>query len=111
MEITITEQAAEKIKKFKEGKKGFVKLKYDTEDCGCVMCGVTNLWLVSELDDQDDYKVVTNDEEIYVEKSKEVFLDDRLSIDYNVKSNCFVLKSPQQYINPRMGFFDKTNKE
>ena len=73
MEILITEHAQKEINERKNDKAGYVKLKYDTDECGCVMCGVSNLWLVPELDD-DDYEVKTNHESIYIEKSKEVFL-------------------------------------
>ncbi len=106
MKITITDRAAEKILEFRKGKQGLLKLKYDTEECGCVMCGVTNLWIVNQLED-DDYAVETNHDSIYVEKSKEVFLDDILTIDFHNGMNCFQLKSPNQYLNPRMSIFDK----
>ena len=82
---------------------------YDAEECGCVMCGVTNLWLVNELE-EDDYEIQTNHGGIYVEKSKEVFLDDVMTIDFNRASHCFQLKSPNQYLNPRMSLLDKTSK-
>src|SRR3954471_24626198 len=91
MQITITDDAAEKINQYRVGKDGLLKLKYDTEECGCVMCGVTNLWLVSDLED-DDYRVETNNGGIYVEKSKEVFLDEVLTIDFNEAAHCFQLK-------------------
>ncbi|KAA9026202.1 iron-sulfur cluster biosynthesis family protein [Niallia endozanthoxylica] len=106
MEIKITDRAAEKISEFRTEKQGLLKLKYDTEECGCVMCGVTNLWLVNQLED-DDYAVETNHDTIYVEKSKELFLDDILTIDFHDGTNCFQLKSPNQYLNPRMSIFDK----
>jgi len=107
MKITITDHAAEKINQYRIGKDGWLKLKYDTEDCGCVMCGVSNLWLVHELE-SDDYEIKTNNGSIYIEKSKEVFLDDTLTIDFNEQAYCFQLKSPNQYLNPRMSFFDKS---
>ncbi len=107
MNITITDKAAEKINKYRVGRNGWLKLKYDIEDCGCVMCGVTNLWLVSKLE-EDDYEIQTNNGGIYVEKSKEVFLDDVLTIDFNETSHCFQLKSPNQYLNPRMSLLDKS---
>ncbi|MCQ6273796.1 iron-sulfur cluster biosynthesis family protein [Bacillus sp. V3B] len=109
MKITITDQASEKINQYRRGKEGWLKLKYDAEECGCIMCGVTNLWLVSDLED-DDYKVETNNGDIYIEKSKEVFLDEVLTIDFNDATYCFQLKSPNQYLNPRMNFFDKTKQ-
>lgn len=108
MEISITERAQERIEKLIKDKQGYVKLKYDSDECGCVMCGVTNLWLVSDLE-SDDYEVKTDRGSIYIEKSKEVFLDEDLTIDFNEKTFCFILKSPNQYLNPRMSFVDKTN--
>jgi uncharacterized protein YqkB len=109
MKITITDGAAQKIKQYRIGKKGWLKLKYDAEECGCVMCGVTNLWLVSELE-EDDYEIETNNGGIYVEKSKEIFLDEVLTIDFNEAAHCFQLKSPNEYLNPRMNIFDKTTQ-
>ncbi|MBU8879211.1 iron-sulfur cluster biosynthesis family protein [Bacillus sp. FJAT-29790] len=107
MEITITETAANKIKERVAGKNGYIKLKYDTEGCGCVVSGVTALWLVNEID-EDDREIKTNAGSIFVEKSKEVFLDENMKIDFSEKANCFQLKSPNQYLNPRMSFFDRT---
>jgi uncharacterized protein YqkB len=107
MEITITEKAAEKIKSRIAEKSGFLKLKYETEGCGCVVSGVSALWLVNELDD-DDRELQTNKGSIYIEKSKEVFFEDNMKIDFSEQANCFQLKSPNQYINPRMSFYDKT---
>lgn len=107
MEIALTEMAAEKLSERIAGKDGFIKLKYDIDGCGCVVSGVTALWLVNDLD-EDDREIKTNAGSIYAEKSKEVFLDDDLTIDFSVKANCFQLKSPNQYLNPRMSFIDKT---
>lgn len=107
MEILITEEAQERINRLIKDKEGYVKLKYDTDECGCVMYGVTNLWLVSDLE-SDDYEVKTNQRSIYIERSKEVFLDEQLTIDFNEKAFCFILKSPNQYLNPRMSFVDRT---
>jgi uncharacterized protein YqkB len=107
MKIVITENAAKKIENYRKEKQGFLKLKYDTEDCGCVMCGVPYLWIVSEID-QGDYEIQTNHGGILIEKSKEVFFDEELTIDFNENAHCFQLKSPNQYINPRMGLLDKT---
>ncbi|WP_026582910.1 iron-sulfur cluster biosynthesis family protein [Bacillus sp. J33] len=107
MEITVTETAAEKLSERMAGKDGFLKLKYDIDGCGCVVSGVAALWLVGELD-EGDREISTSAGSIYVEKSKEVFLDENLKIDFLEKANCFQLKSPNQYLNPRMSFFDKT---
>ena len=107
MEIAITEAAAKKIEEKMAGKSGYLKLKYDTDGCGCVVSGVTALWLVNELD-EDDREIKTNIGSMYIEKSKEVFLAENLKIAFSEKANCFQLKSPNQYLNPRMSFYDKT---
>lgn len=107
MEITVTDIAAKKIEEKKGQQKGFLKLKYDTEGCGCVVSGVTSLWLVDEID-EDDRDIQTNIGPIYVERSKEVFLNENLKIDFSPNANTFQLKSPSEYINPRMSFLNKT---
>jgi uncharacterized protein YqkB len=48
--------------------------------------------------------VETNSLPILVEKSKTVFLDEELKIDFSSSSNTFQLKSPGQIINGRMNF-------
>lgn len=107
MEIKITEKATQKINDKISDKKGFLKLKYDTEGCGCVVSGIASLWFVSELDD-DDEALQTNGIPIYIEKSKAVFFDEQMKIDFTETANCFQLKSPNQIINGRMSFWDKT---
>lgn len=108
MNITITEIAAQKIDEKINGKQGFLKLKYDIEGCGCVVSGVPTLWLVTELDEDDDTAIETNEQTVYIEKSKAVFLDEELKIDFSLDANTFQLKSVGQYLNPRMAFVDKT---
>ncbi|HLO10688.1 MAG TPA: iron-sulfur cluster biosynthesis family protein [Pseudoneobacillus sp.] len=108
MEIKITDKAAVKINEKISRKEGFLKLKYDIEGCGCVVSGVPALWFVSELD-EDDEKVKTDGIPIYLEKSKAVFFDEQMKIDFLEQANCFQLKSPNQIINGRMSFWDKTN--
>lgn len=107
MEITITDAAIKKIGQRIDGKVGFLKLKYDTEGCGCVVSGITALWLVDNLEDED-MAIETNDITIYIEKSKAVFLDEKMKVDFSESSNTFQLKSPNQILNGRMSFYDQT---
>ncbi|MDQ0225012.1 heme biosynthesis protein HemY [Bacillus sp. 7586-K] len=107
MEVTFTKEAIAQIEpKFTENKNRMLKLKYDTEDCGCVMCGVTALWLV-EKPEEDDIRIETNGMPVYVEKTKMVFLDDKLTISFNETANCYMLKSPSQILNARMSLLIK----
>lgn len=107
MKITITESAGNKLKERMAAKSGYLKLKFDIDGCGCVVSGVPALWLVDKIDD-DDCEMKTNAGSLYIEKSKEVFFDENMTIDFSEKANCFQLKSPNQYLNPRMSFFDRT---
>ncbi|WP_163101077.1 iron-sulfur cluster biosynthesis family protein [Peribacillus alkalitolerans] len=108
MIITWTDTAKAKLIEKTQEQDGYLKLKYDTEGCGCVVNGVPTLWFVSELDD-DDQKVETNAGDIYVEKSKQIFMDDIMKIDFVKDANCFQLKSPGGMLNPRMGFVKKVH--
>ncbi|MEH6995178.1 iron-sulfur cluster biosynthesis family protein [Neobacillus drentensis] len=103
MEIMITAAAAEKLNERINGREGYLKLKYDTEDCGCAVNGVIALWFVPELD-ADDITFETNERNVYIEKSKTVFFDEKMTIDFSKASNTFQLKSPQQILNGYMSF-------
>ncbi len=103
VEMTITEHALEKINEKMTGKEGHLKLKYVTEGCGCVMSGVPTLWFVDQVED-DDIAVDTNDMTVWMEKTKLVFFDDVLKIDYSDQAQTFQLKTPNQMLNGRMAF-------
>jgi uncharacterized protein YqkB len=109
MEVTLTEAAARKIEEKTAGKTGYLKLKYDTDGCGCAVNGVTALWFVSETDSEDE-EIITNSGSIFVEKPKKVFLDEKMKIDFLESANCFQLKSPGEILNGRMSFLDKTKQ-
>ncbi len=107
MQVTFTKEAIKQLTpKLNENSERLLKLKYDTEGCGCVMSGVTALWLVEELD-QGDIKLNTNHVPLLVEKTKMVFLDEELTISYNETAKSFMLKSPSQILNPRMSLLVK----
>lgn len=106
MEIKITAAAVEKINEKTAGREGFLKLKYDTDDCGCAVNGVIALWFVPEAE-SDEIAFETNDRTIYLEKSKMVFFDEQMKIDFSKTTNCFQLKSPQQILNGHMSLIIK----
>ncbi|WP_328103998.1 iron-sulfur cluster biosynthesis family protein [Peribacillus simplex] len=106
MYIEWTETAAEKIAHKVQGQEGYLQLKYDTDGCGCVVSGVTALWWVNEPEEGTE-KVETNGIPLYVEKSKMIFLDEVMKIDFVPEANSFQLKSPNQILNPRMSYFNK----
>lgn len=102
MNISFTDQAVKKLmKELATAENRYVKLKYETDGCGCVMTGVPVLWLVKEIE-EGDMKIATNFVPVYVEKAKLIFLDDELKIDYHEQKQIFTLTSPSQIYNPRM---------
>jgi uncharacterized protein YqkB len=101
MEILITEPAAAKINEKTKDYKGFLKLKYDTEGCGCAVDGVAALWFIPELED-DDIAIETNSQTVYVEKAKMVFFDEKMKLDYSQTTNWFKLSSDQQILNGQL---------
>ncbi|MEK3808165.1 MULTISPECIES: iron-sulfur cluster biosynthesis family protein [unclassified Metabacillus] len=102
MEIKWTDRAMKKIEGSVQAHSDKqVKLKYDTDGCGCVVSGVTALWLVDEKDG-DDVQIETNAYPVLVEKSKMVFLDEKMTIDFNETANSYMLTCPSQILNPRM---------
>jgi uncharacterized protein YqkB len=106
VEINITEAATKKINERLNNRDGYLKLKYDTDDCGCAVNGVVALWFIPELE-TDDIAIETNDRTVYAEKSKMVFFDEQMKIDFSQASNCFQLKSPQQILNGHMSLIIK----
>jgi uncharacterized protein YqkB len=110
MNITFTDKAIAKVQeKYGKDSSLYLKLKYDTDGCGCVVSGVTTLWIVDEKEG-DDVTIETNFVPVLVEKTKQVFLDDNMTIDYNESAYAFMLKCPSQILNPRMSFIDKTKE-
>lgn len=109
MKMTITEMAEKKLHEKMTGKPGFLKLKYDIDGCGCAVSGVAALWLEDERE-ENETEVETNGIPIYIQTSKKVFFDEQMTIDYSEGAGCYQLKSANEYLNPRMSYFDKTTK-
>lgn len=106
MKLKITEAASNKLSEKTSGKQGYIKLKYDIDGCGCAVNGVAALWFESEKD-VEEYQIEAGGIPIYIEKSKEVFFAEEMTLDYKDSNGCFQLKSPNEYLNPRMSFYDK----
>jgi uncharacterized protein YqkB len=104
MEITITKDALEVLKKRIGDTEGFLKIRYDTEGCGCAVSGIPVLEYVEKKGD-GDIEITTDSMPVLVEKSKQVFYDNIMKIDFSSSSNTFQLKSPAQILNGRMNFF------
>lgn len=106
MQITITEAAEKKLLERTAGKEGVFRIEYDTENC-CAVNGIAVLWFVRQPND-DDRVAETNSLPVFMEKSKEIFFDEEMTIDFAESRGCFQLKSRNQYFNPCMSLIDKT---
>lgn len=106
MRLKITEAASNKLNEKMSGKQGYLKLKYDIDGCGCAVNGVAALWFENEKN-VEEHQIETGGIPIYIEKAKEVFFDEEMTLDYKESNGCFQLKSPNEYLNPRMSFYDK----
>jgi uncharacterized protein YqkB len=104
MNITITDEAQKVLKNRIGDKEGCLKIKYETEGCGCVMSGIPVLEYVQQTGG-DDIEIDTGSIPVMVEKSKQVFYDKDLRIDFSTSAKMFQLKSPGQILNGRMNFF------
>ncbi|MCZ0754606.1 iron-sulfur cluster biosynthesis family protein [Anoxybacillus sp. J5B_2022] len=101
MNITFTDRAMQQLEQILSNTKKRLKLKYDTDGCGCAVSGVPTLWLVDQAE-EDDIAIETNYVPVLLEKSRLVFYDDNMVIDAVEGAGCFLLKSPNQILNPRM---------
>jgi len=108
VKLKITEAASNKLSEQIAGKQGYVKLKYDIDGCGCAVNGVAALWFEREKE-AEEHSIETGNISIYIEKAKEVFFAEEMTLDFHKTNGCFQLKSPNEYLNPRMSFYDKTN--
>ncbi len=102
MEITFTEDAIQQLNSVLQPTKK-LKLMYDTEGCGCVVSGVSALWQIEKPNSQDE-EVQTNHVPIWIDRTKLVFFEEKMTIDFLPKYWCYQLKSPNQILNPRMSF-------
>lgn len=107
MKLKVTEAASKKLDEKISGKQGYVKLKYDIDGCGCAVSGVAALWFEGEKD-AEEHQISIGGIPIYIDKAREVFFDEEMTLDYKETNGCFQLKSPNEYLNPRMSFYDKT---
>ncbi|WP_377888686.1 iron-sulfur cluster biosynthesis family protein [Alkalihalobacillus sp. R86527] len=103
MKLQFTDRAIEKLE---SEQKGYFKLNYDIEDCGCVVNGVTQLVLDSEVGDYD-LELETNFRPVRVQKQYAVFFDEDMKVDFLPKYHCFMLKSDNEILNPRMRYINR----
>jgi uncharacterized protein YqkB len=113
MHIHITENAALAIESMLAPGPNRLQLLYDTDGCGCAVNGIAQLWAVDEtMPEQAEVATVTTDHPtisitVVYEARHEVFFEDRITIDYDSAYRTFVIKSTNQYYNPRAGIVDR----
>lgn len=103
--VTITQKAAEKIKDKLGDRDLALKLLYEAD--GCTMSGIPALTFekLREMV-QDELVVETNEMPLVIEKSKLIYLDSNMEIDFSDESHTFQLTSPNEILNGRMSLLD-----
>lgn len=101
MYVTVTDAAYKKIMDTIPSEAKYIKLFYDNEGCGCVMSGIIDLVAVSEKDERD-VDIESNALNFIADRTKLVFMDDKLTVDLHQSGGHFQLKSPSQFYNPNM---------
>ncbi|MET3696220.1 uncharacterized protein YqkB [Bacillus oleivorans] len=102
MFITVTETALAEIAKKLKMKENVLRLHYDTEGCGCAVSGVPTLYLEQASHPKDLQADCNVDIKIYYNPQHQIFLGEKLTIDFSKKANTFQLKTPDEILSPRM---------
>ncbi|RKL68715.1 heme biosynthesis protein HemY [Salipaludibacillus neizhouensis] len=108
MEVFITNEAINVINEtasLQEDQVLFIQ--YETDGCGCVVSGVSQLVELKEQDITDRELLIETTPlpfRVAIEKRVEWIYDEKLIIDFSKNANMLQLKSPNQMINPRMSF-------
>ncbi len=98
MKLFITAEAEKQIKKKMNTDYSIVTLKYETEGCGCAVSGIPTLELTNKENfiEEDYSKIPTNTMDVYIEKTKLVFFDDEMKINFLPEKQTFQLSSPSE---------------
>ncbi|WP_254782202.1 iron-sulfur cluster biosynthesis family protein [Bacillus sp. OK048] len=109
LNITITDSAIEELNKKIGEQNGILKIKYEIDEHEFFGCagGMPTLWFVSSAEENDDLLFDTNNRPVLMEKSKLLFFEKELKIDFSITANSFQLISPQRIINGRMSLINK----
>ncbi|WP_019241773.1 MULTISPECIES: iron-sulfur cluster biosynthesis family protein [Bacillus] len=105
MKITWNEEAKKRLDALIDGKEGYVKLIYDSEDCGCGDDEITTLWYIGEPEGNEEW-IESNIGKMLVDRDKTVYLEDEMEIAWVKDYNCFRLKNSNGIINPFMKFYN-----
>ncbi|WP_416149359.1 iron-sulfur cluster biosynthesis family protein [Salipaludibacillus sp. HK11] len=108
MKIKITDTAKQIIiEQASDTNSHILVLQYDTDGCGCVVNGVSNLVEITEDKLTGEELLIETEPKpfrVAIQKRVEWVYDNELIIDFSDSANMLQLKSPNQMINPRMTF-------
>ncbi|MVP00447.1 iron-sulfur cluster biosynthesis family protein [Paenibacillus lutrae] len=78
-----------------------IRLVWDIEGCGCALSGVAALH-AQNTRTPDDVDAESNAFTVQYDPRKEVFFEDRMTVDFQPSRGSFILKSSQQTYNAAM---------
>lgn len=105
MQIHCTKAALQHIAERQGQSEAKLKLVYNIEGCGCALSGVSELWLMEHV--LEDDALSTGAYPIYYDTRHAVFFEDEMTIDYSPSRRAFTLKSNGQIYNASMLLYDK----
>lgn len=97
MQLTITHEALDEIKKVNPNNQHHLLLWYDTTGCGC---GVSGMPIVQLTDEQDaTYKEIdSNYPQTFIDEEQALFFANDMKLDFI--NGMFRLSSPDEILNP-----------
>ncbi|PYZ94292.1 heme biosynthesis protein HemY [Salipaludibacillus keqinensis] len=108
MNIQITNKAKDMLNELGlKSEKNILLLEYETDGCGCVVNGVSQLVELPEIELTDQDLIIETTPapfRVAIKKRVEWIYDNNLKIDFSDGANMFQLKSLNEMLNPRMTF-------
>lgn len=113
MEFHLTQTASLQLHtQLKDDHSCMLKLVYDADGCGCIMSGVSALWLIQASEPDVIEAALTEGSDpsplpIVHDRRHEVFFEEQLTLDYNPSKKSYILKSKSQIYNNQIKIVDK----
>lgn len=97
MKLTISEKAQQELKILNETNKPYLRLYYDTDDCGCGVNGLPTIRFSNHKMEMDK-AVVCDEFSVIVNKQQAIFFATALTLSYDTYG--FRLSSAEGILNP-----------
>lgn len=100
MKLNLTEEVYSDIIQLINGENLYLRLVYDTDDCGCGVNGVPLLLISSGVSPQEEKLEQPEGIPTYIFKDQAVFFDEEMTV--KKINQHYMLTSPNRVLNPRL---------